>query len=224
MDKPVTLRCKGILFDMDGTLVNSSAVIERAWKWWAARHSVDLAQIMAVQQGRPNRDVLKEFASHLDIEQEAALFLKFEEEDVEDVVAIPGALAAVRAAQSGKWGVVTSANRSLAEVRLRATGFPMPNIFIGADDIDEGKPCPECYLLGAQALGIEPRDCVVFEDAIAGVQAGRAAGMTVVGAMTSLKAEDLAAHVHVPDFRSVTITPDAEGNFEIRIAAAEASC
>jgi sugar-phosphatase len=222
MDKTVTLRCKGILFDMDGTLVDSSAVIERAWKWWAARHSVDLAQIMAVQQGRPNRDVLKEFASHLDVDEEAALFLRFEEEDVEDVVAIPGALAAVQAAQSGKWGVVTSANRSLAEVRLRTTGFPIPDVFISADDIHEGKPCPECYLLGAKGLGLDPQDCVVFEDAIAGVQAGRAAGMTVVGVMTNLQAEALSAQVHIPDFRGVTITRDAETSFEIRIDEAEA--
>ncbi len=109
---------------------------------------------MAVQQGRPNRDVLTEFAPHLDIDEEAALFLKFEEEDIDDVVAIPGANVAVQAAQAGKWGVVTSANRSLAEVRLRATGFPIPEVFISADEIHRGKPDPECYLLGAEGLGV----------------------------------------------------------------------
>lgn len=218
MDKTVILRCKGILFDMDGTLVDSSAVIERAWKWWSARHSIDLAQIMAVQQGRPNRDVLTEVAPHLDIEAEAALFLKFEEDDIEDVVAIPGANAAVQAAQAGRWGVVTSANRSLAEVRLRATGFPIPDVFVSADEIHRGKPDPECYLLGAEGLGLHPSDCVVFEDAMAGVRAGQAAGMRVVGVMTNLSARDLRADVHVPDFCGVTIRRGAAGELEIQIA------
>lgn len=221
MDNTVILRCKGILFDMDGTLVDSSAVIERAWKWWSARHSIELAQIMAVQQGRPNRDVLKEFAPQLDIDEEAALFLKFEEEDIEDVVAIPGANAAVEAAQIGKWGVITSANRSLAEIRLRATGFPIPEVFVSADEIHCGKPDPECYLLGAEGLGLHPRDCIVFEDAMAGVRAGHAAGMRVVGVMTNLSAPDLRADVHVPDFRSVTIARDTAGEFQIQIAADE---
>jgi sugar-phosphatase len=223
MENTTILCCKGILFDMDGTLVDSSAVIERAWKWWSARHSIDLAPIMAVQQGRPNRDVLTEFASHLDIDAEAELFLKFEEEDIKDVIAIPGANVAVQAAQAGKWGVVTSANRSLAEVRLRATGFPIPEVFVSADEIHRGKPDPECYLLGAKGLDLDPRDCVVFEDAISGVRAGQSAGMRVIGVMTNLSAPDLRADVHVPDFRSVTITPDAAGELEIQIAAGESS-
>ena len=217
MDDKTTLRCKAILFDMDGTLVDSSAVIERAWKWWSARHSVELAQIMAVQQGRPNRDVLREFASHLDIDQEAALFLKFEEEDLDGLVAISGANGAVAAAQGGRWGIVTSADRSLAEIRLRTTGFPVPDVFVSADVIRHGKPDPECYLLGAAGLGVDPQDCVVFEDAVAGVQAGKAAGMTVVGVLTNLTEADLPADVHIPDFRDVRIAQDGDGGYEIRM-------
>lgn len=216
MNDPITLHCKAILFDMDGTLVDSSAVIERAWRWWSARRSVELGAIMAVQQGRPNRDVLTEFAPHLDIDEEAALFLKFEEEDLDDLVAIPGAINAVRAAQAGLWGIVTSANKSLAEIRLRVTGFPIPESFISADVIQRGKPDPECYLLGAAALNTDPRDCVVFEDATAGVQSAKAAGMTVVGVLTNLTEADLQADAHVPDFRSVKIA-HKQGLFEIHI-------
>jgi len=179
---------------------------------------MELEPIMAVQQGRPNRDVLQEFASHLDIEKEAALFLKFEEEDLQDLAAIPDANEAVREAQGGRWGIVTSANRNLAELRLKATGFPIPETFISAENIRRGKPDPECYLLGAAALEVEPRDCVVFEDAIAGVQAAKAAGMKVVGVMTNLTEADLAAHVHVPDFRSVTIQRNGSGEFRIEIS------
>lgn len=224
MDDTTTLRRKAILFDMDGTLVDSSAVIERAWKWWSARHSVELAQIMAVQQGRPNRDVLQEFASHLDIDEEAALFLKFEEEDLDDLVAIPGANGAVNAAQGGRWGIVTSANKSLAEIRLRATGFPIPEVFISADVIRRGKPDPECYLLGAAGLDVDPRDCIVFEDAVAGVQAGKAAGMTVIGVLTNLTEADLRADAHIRDFRGVRIAQDEAGEYEIRITPAESEC
>lgn len=221
MEEKTTLRCKAILFDMDGTLVDSSAVIERAWKWWGGRHSIELASIMAVQQGRPNRDVLKEFVPHLDIDEEAALFLKFEEEDVDDLIAIPGAIEAVKAARGSKWGIVTSANKSLAEIRLRATGFPVPEVFISADVIRHGKPDPECYLLGAAGLGVDPRDCVVFEDAVAGVRAGKAAGMTVVGVLTNLTEEDLPADAHIRDFCGVRIAQDGHGGFEIRINQAQ---
>ena len=202
---------------MDGTLVDSSAVIDRAWKWWSGRHSLELAPIMAVQQGRPNREVLREFTPHLDIDKEAALFLKFEEEDLHDLVEISGAKQAVMAAQGGRWGIVTSANRSLAEIRLRATGFPIPDVFISADVIVRGKPDPECYLLGAAGLQVEPRDCVVFEDAVAGAKAGKAAGMIVVGVMTNMTKADLPADIHIQDFRAVKIAQIENGNFAIEI-------
>lgn len=205
---------RAILFDMDGTLVDSSAVIDRAWLWWSARHGIPVDPILRVQQGRPNREVLREFGPHLDIETEAAAFLRFEETDTEGVVPIPGALDAVRQAARGLWGVVTSADRSLAEVRLQAAGFPPPPVLVSADMIQRGKPDPECFLLAARRLNVDPAECLVFEDAKAGAAAGKAAGMTVVGLLTSLSKDELPADWHIQDFRAVRISRTA-GRFEI---------
>lgn len=209
------LYARAVLFDMDGTLVDSSAVIERAWHWWSARHGIPVEPILQVQQGRPNREVLREFGPDLDLDAEAAAFLRFEETDTEGVVPVPGALEAVRQAQQGLWAVVTSADRSLAEVRLQTTGFPLPPVLVGADMITRGKPDPECFLLAAERLRVSPAECIVFEDAKAGVAAGKAAGMPVVGLLTSLSKADLPADWHVPDFRSVRISQQRNGIFEV---------
>ncbi|MGH9593592.1 MAG: HAD-IA family hydrolase [Bryobacteraceae bacterium] len=197
---------RAILFDMDGTHVDSSAVIDRAWLWWSARHGIPPEPILRVQQGRPNREVLREFGPHLDIEAEAAAFLRFEETDTGGVVPVPGALEAVGQARQGLWGVVTSADRSLAEVRLKATGFPVPPVLVSADMIHRGKPDPECFLLAARLLNVDPAECVVFEDAKAGAAAGKAAGMTVIGLLTSLSKGELPADWHIRDFRDVRIS------------------
>ena len=214
----VTFHPRAILFDMDGTLVDSSAVIRRAWEWWSSRHGVPLAPILAVEKGRPNRDTLRQFAPQLDIEAESALFLNFEENDTGGLIAIPGALEAVRAAQNGLWAVVTSAERSLAEIRLRATGLPIPNALITADLIHCGKPDPECYLLAAQQLNVEPHECLVFEDAPVGIEAAQSAGMSVVGLLTTLTTAELSAPLHIQDFRDVTISRRENGSFEVSLS------
>ena len=198
--------CRAILFDMDGTLVDSSLVIERAWIWWANSRGVPLAPVLEVQQGRPNREVLRQFAPQgTDIEAESIAFRQFEEADTDGIVALPGVRQAIAAAGEGLWGIVTSADRSLAEVRLRATGIPIPDIFVTADMITRGKPDPECYLLGANALGVPPADCLAFEDAPAGVRSARSAGMRVAGVLSSLTAKQLGADWHIRDFGSVEI-------------------
>lgn len=200
---------------MDGTLVDSHEVIRRTWQWWSAKHGVPLEPIMAVEKGRPNREVMAQFAPpDLDLDGEVAEFLERETRDISGLVAVPGAYAAVEAAQSGKWGVVTSAERTLAAARLRAVGFPVPEALVGADDVQHGKPDPECYLLGAKELGLDPADCLVFEDAPAGVLSAAAAGTLVVGVCTTFRPEDIPAPYHVNDFRSVTIRNTAQG-FEV---------
>ena len=207
-----TLECRALLFDMDGTLVDSSPVIERAWIWWARRHGVPFEPILEVQQGRPNREVLRQFAPPgLDIEAESVAFRRFEEDDTEGIVALPGVREALAAATKGLWAIVTSADRSLAEVRLKATGIPIPNVFVTADAIRCGKPDPECYLLAAAELGVGAEECLVFEDARAGVAAARAARMRVVGVTTSLPAKELQADWHVRDFREIRVQRSGKG-------------
>lgn len=201
------LRARAVLFDMDGTLVDSAAIVHRAWQWWTDKHSIPLDAVLAVEKGRPNREVLAQFAPGLDIDHEARQFLAIEENDTNGLALIPGAGTAVRAAQLGLWAVVTSASRSLAEVRLGATGLPLPEVLITSDLITRGKPEPDGFLMAAARLGVEPRDCVVFEDAPAGILAAQRACMRVVG----ISAAPTLADVQVMDFRDVTITRDNEG-------------
>lgn len=210
------LHCQAILFDMDGTLVDSTAVIHRTWRRWAERHSLPLEPILKVEKGRPNREVLQQFAPHLDIDEEARLFLAAEIADVAGLTIVPGAHEAVRAAQQGRWAVVTSAERSLAEVRLKAVGLPLPQVLIGADDIRRGKPHPECYLMASERLRVSPRECVVFEDAPAGVLSARQAGMHVIALGSFAEAVE-GASVRIRDFRDILIDGAAPGMFKITV-------
>ena len=202
----IRINCRAILFDMDGTLLDSSGAARRAWQWWTTQHGIPLEPILAVENGRPDREVIRQFASHLNIDLEAARLLTFEENDREDLVPVTGAIDITAAAQEGLWTIVTSSNRSLAEIRLRACGLPIPEVFITADMISRGKPDPECYLLAARALKVQPHECVVFEDSPAGISAARAAGMPVVGVLTTSKRSDLSTSFHISDFRDVAIS------------------
>ena len=202
---------------MDGTLVDSAEVIRRTWEWWSAKHGIPLEPIMAVEKGRPNREVMAQFAPPgLDLDEETATFLDMETRDTTGLVTIPGAYEAVRAAEAGQWAVVTSAEKSLAEARLRAVGLPLPEVLIGADSVVHGKPDPECYLTAARELGVDPADCVVFEDAPAGVLSAIAAGCVVIGVCTTFRPDQLSSPYHVNDFREVQIEAQ-EGQFRISL-------
>lgn len=183
------IRCRAILFDMDGTLVDSTTVVRSAWEWWAKRHGVPLAPVLATQTGRPHKDVMREFIPHLDVEEESRQFIAFEENDTESLRAVPGAIEAVQAAQQGRWGIVTSAGRKLAEIRLRTAGIPVPGVLITHEMLRQGKPDPEGFLLAATRLEVRPEECVVLEDAPAGVLAARRCGMPVIGVGETLGSE-----------------------------------
>ncbi len=171
------------LFDLDGVLVDSEAAATRTWRWWADQHGLDPAPFSG-SHGRPSRETIAELAPHLDAEAEAAVVEEHEVSDTGGVVALPGALAMLRA--SHPLAIVTSGGRRLAEARLRAAGLPRPDVLISADSVSRGKPDPEPYLLAAHSLGIDPVCCTVFEDAPAGVAAGRRAGMRVVALTTTV--------------------------------------
>lgn len=177
------------LVDLDGTLIDSSAPVRRAWSAFAARHGLDVEAVLHCAHGRPSRETARQLAPDADNALEARLLEEAETSDTEGVVALPGA-AALLAGEPPRGplaalAIVTSCSRRLAEVRLHAAGLPVPEVMVCADDISAGKPDPECYLLGARRLGIAPADCVVLEDAPAGVLAGRAAGMDVIALRTT---------------------------------------
>ena len=203
-------RCKAFLFDMDGVLVDSRAVVERTWQRWAAeRHPIDLVKLLHVAHGRKARDTLLIMAPGLATDTEVAWLDATELADVEGLRVLPGAKELVAALPRDRWAIVTSCGRDLARLRLGSVGLPEPDELIVAEEVKRGKPAPDGYRLGAERLGFQPRDCIVFEDAPAGVAAGKAAGAVVIGLTTNYPAADLQeADATIADLRSIVVRPD----------------
>lgn len=180
---------RAVLSDLDGVLVDSHAAIMRVWGAWGAAHGIAAARIEAVMAGRPSAEVVAELAPHLDAAAEGERINEREAADHDGVVALPG--AAELLAGPGPLAVVTSCSAALATARLRAVGLPVPDVLVTPELLRAGKPDPEGYALAAELLGVAPADCTVLEDAPAGVRAGAAAGMHVVGILTTHGAEEL---------------------------------
>jgi sugar-phosphatase len=179
------LTCDAILFDLDGVLVDSSPVIARQWQRWAALRGVDLSAIHQIWHGRRASEIIAAVAPHLDVAEESRWMCDAEAADVEGVTVHPGAAALLAALPADAWAIATSGPRPVAVARLTAAGLPTPTIFVTGDDVRNGKPHPEPYLLAAARLGIAPTRCIVIEDAVAGIEAGLAAGAQVIAVPTS---------------------------------------
>jgi mannitol-1-/sugar-/sorbitol-6-phosphatase len=184
-----------VLSDLDGVLVDSHASIMRAWRTWGAHHGLASAAIESVEQGRPSGEIVAALAPHLDAAEESRALDLTQAADTAGVVALPGARELLEG--EGPVAVVTSCTVPLATARLRAGGLAVPEVLVTADRLTRGKPDPEGYLLAAAELGARPGDCVVLEDAPAGLQAGRAAGMRVVAITTTHAREELDADEYV---------------------------
>ena len=180
------ISCGGLLFDLDGVLVDSTPAVERVWHKWAIEHGFDPREVVLNAHGRPSIATIREYLPGSDHEAENQLVERAEIEDVGGVVPLPGALEFLRSLPAERWTIVTSCTRPLAEVRIRAAGLPSPKVFVTANDITHGKPNPEPYLKGASKLGLKPEDCVVLEDVPAGIQAGKSAGMRVIAMRTTV--------------------------------------
>ena len=176
--KKVMSGIEAFLFDMDGTLVDSTGAVEICWSEWARRHGLSAPQVLHFIHGRPARDSIRALAPHADVEFEVNWMLERELNERSGVKEIPGARAFLLAlsAQQVPWAIVTSADRRLAQLRLTLAGIPQPAVMITVNDVQKGKPDPEGYLKAAGLLGVLPRACVVVEDAPAGLEAGRRAG------------------------------------------------
>jgi mannitol-1-/sugar-/sorbitol-6-phosphatase len=210
--------CAAILFDLDGVLVDSTRSVERHWRAWAQQKGLDAEKIMAIAHGVRAIEVVQRVAPHLDAAAEVREIEAREVTDHEGVVPMPGAAALVASIPEGQWGVVTSGTRLLASGRLRLMGLPVPKVLVTADDVAKGKPHPEPYLKGAELLGVKPGDCLVIEDAPAGIQSARAGGMKVVGITSTYAAEALSyADAVIENLAAIHITLNGAGKLAVNI-------
>lgn len=199
------ITCGAIIFDMDGTLVDSTICVEGVWQAWAMRHGLDLKRLLQVAHGRQNHDTIQLIAPHLNTPEEIAFLIRAEEDCRDGIIAVPGALNLVSHLPLECWAVVTSAWRRLAEIRLQCASLPLPGVLVTADEITRGKPQPDGYLAAAAQIGIDPTLCLVFEDAPAGVEAALAAGMSVVGIKSTFSQEQLGCELCIDDFQSISV-------------------
>jgi sugar-phosphatase len=213
-----------VLFDLDGVLVDSTASVERHWAAFAARHGLDLQAIRHATHGRRSPDTIREVAPHLNAEAEGLRIDRDQAHDTDGLRPISGAARLVAALSGAAWAVVTSGPRFLAEARLQMVGLPLPDVLVSGDAVQFGKPDPSGYLAAAAQLGADPADCVVFEDAPAGVSAATAAGMPVIGVLTHHRARELpGVHTAVHDLRSVQVVGADHDRIELHIWPAAAS-
>ena len=203
---PVEIRCKGVLFDMDGILISSIGSVERSWTKWADMRGVDPDFARKTAHGRRAIETAALLRPDLDSEEELRLIEDIEMADGEGLAVLPGVLNLLQALPANRWTVVTSATERLARIRLAQAGIPVPERLVTADDVKQGKPDPAPYLAGAALLRLAPDECVVFEDAESGTLAGRAAGCVVIATTFSHEAESLsAAHYLVKDVTGVHV-------------------
>lgn len=208
----VQISCKGVLFDMDGILISSIDSVVRSWTKWANLRGVDPELTCKMTHGRRAIETVAKLRPDLDSEAELKVIEEIECADGEGLTVLPGVLDLLSTLPADRWTVVTSATERLARMRLVQAGLPVPSRLVTAESVAQGKPDPAPYLAGAALLGLAPEECVVFEDAAPGAQAGRAAGCTVIATTFSHPAESLgAAHYLIPDLTGVTAARQADG-------------
>ncbi|MER5963336.1 HAD-IA family hydrolase [Streptomyces sp. NPDC002057] len=215
---PATLTARALLLDMDGTLVNSDAVVERCWRRWAERQGLDGDAVLKVVHGRQGYATMAVLLPERPMEQNYAdnrVMLAEETADLDGVVPVPGAPAFMAAIAELPHALVTSADEALAQARMGAAALRMPEDRVTAERVGASKPDPEGFLKGAAELGFEPADCIVFEDSEAGIQAGRAAGMRVVG--VGPRAAAFAPDVHIADLTRLRVDSAADGSIVLTV-------
>jgi sugar-phosphatase len=211
------LECEAILFDLDGVLIDSTSCITRHWEEWTRQHGLEMATVMQVAHGLRTVKTMRLVAPFLDAEKEAERFTAAEIADTDGVVAIEGAWEMLTALPDGIWAIVTSGSYELAKARLTRAGLPVPDTLVSGDDVRHGKPAPEPYLVGASRLGKAVERCMVIEDAPAGIEAARAAGMQVIGITTTHPREALECSVVVDRLSALRILAGEEDRLVVQI-------
>lgn len=205
-------RFAAFLFDMDGTIINSIDVAIEAWTQWAFRHGLDATEVTKAMHGVRAAETIAKFApAGTDIEHEVALLTDAEFNAVDKIKAIAGAGPFLAAVPYDKWAIVTSSPRRLALQRITAAGLPMPKVLITAEDVEAGKPAPDCFIAAAKQLNVEISDCLVWEDAPAGIAAGKAAGATVMIVTATHATPGQTAGETVVDYQNLACNIDPDG-------------
>lgn len=212
------IECSAILFDLDGVLVDSADCILRLWEGWAERNDLDLEEIMRVAHGRRAVETIRIVAPHLSAEDEARKLAEIEATDMRGVVVIDGAIPLLQSLPSDAWAIVTSGVRTVVTPRLERLGLPVPKFMITADDVVKGKPDPEPYLAGAKVLGVPVEQCVVVEDAPAGIAAAKGAGMRTIAVASTHALDELTMATAVANRLSdLAVEPGNDGRLRIQI-------
>lgn len=201
------------LFDMDGTLLTSIEASRRVWGRWAAQFGLDADTFLPSAHGMRVREVIAGLSlPNIDADREADYILAAEMADTDGVSEIPGAADFLSALPADRWAIVTSAPRKLAKRRLRAAGLPLPRVLVTAEDVQRGKPDPSCFVAAAQQLGATPEQCLIFEDAPAGVAAAEAAGAHVVTITAAHRHAELSGYVEANDYTDFRIVPSVQAS------------
>ena len=203
------LSCAAVLFDVDGTLVDSTPLVERAARAWAAEYGIDPDEFLSDAHGRRTIDRVADFLPPDQVHDATARLDALESTGTDGITALPGALDLLANLNGLPHAFVTSMDKAQLNLRANAAGVPLPRVVVTAEDVPDGKPDPSGYLQAAAHLGVDPSACVVIEDAPAGIAAGRGAGATVLAVLTSHPEGSLtAAHHTVEDLTHVTAAPN----------------
>ena len=214
------VRCAALLFDMDGVLIDSTPAVARVWHRWAVEHGFNPEEVVARAHGRPSLTTVREYLPNADHEAENREVERREIEDLDGVVPLPGSLDLLASLPLDRWTIVTSCTRALAEVRIKAAGLPLPKKLITSNDITHGKPHPDPYLKGAAILGFPSAECIVLEDAPAGIRSGKAAGSRVIAFPTTVResvAREAGADWVLPNCAHIRLL-DSSGGLDLSLA------
>jgi sugar-phosphatase len=214
------LECTAILFDLDGVLIDSTENITRHWQEWADLHHLDVDAIMQFAHGRRTIETMRIVAPDLPVEEESRRFAASEVVDTQGIITIDGALSLLNSLPADTWAIVTSGSRDVATARLRSRGLPVPQVMVTAEDVVNGKPHPEPYILAANVLGLAPDQCVVIEDSPAGLAAAIAAGMRSVAVASTHAYEELTmATLSARKLSDIQVVTGTGARLAIRIVA-----
>jgi mannitol-1-/sugar-/sorbitol-6-phosphatase len=207
-----------ILFDLDGVLVDSTGSVTRQWRRWAEEQNLDPDEVVEIAHGVRTIEIVRRLALHLDAEAETLRLEKREADDHEGVSVMPGAAELLKAIPEGRWCVVTSGTRYLAKSRLKLANLPTPKVLVSADDVSKGKPHPEPYLMGAKLLGMNPGECLVIEDAPAGIRAAHAGEMKAIGITSTYPEPELQeADAVIRKLAQIRVSVDGGSRLRIRV-------